>query len=136
MFIENYFGRVWKLVFFKNFLGSFIKPFRFLFVEYYPNDFYVDIDYTGMGTSGAIKMAYGDIEIWSDAVAEASFTISPDETICEGGSTILNVTGGTNYSWSPPTGLDDINSANPTANPAAITDAAEIIGFIILYLFN
>ena len=82
---------------------------------------YVDVDYTGMGTSGAIKMAYGDIEIWSDAVAEASFTISPDETICEGGSTILSVTGGTNYSWSPSTGLDDINSANPTANPITQT---------------
>lgn len=82
---------------------------------------YIDIDYTGNGSNGSQKMAYGDIEIWSDAIDEASFTISPDQTICEGGQTVLSVSGGTNYVWSPATGLDDINSATPTASPTAQT---------------
>lgn len=82
---------------------------------------YLDIDYTGNGSDGSQKMAYGDIEIWSDPISEASFTISPDETICEGGQTTLNVSGGTNYIWSPATGLDNVNSSSPIASPTSQT---------------
>lgn len=40
---------------------------------------------------------------------------------CFGGSTQLNATGGTTYSWSPTTGLSNPNIANPIANPTITT---------------
>lgn len=48
-------------------------------------------------------------------------TVSPDANICYGNSTIITASGGSNYSWSPATGLNDANIANPTANPAVTT---------------
>ncbi len=45
----------------------------------------------------------------------------PNKTICIGGSTTLNATGATSYTWSPATGLSCTNCANPTANPAVTT---------------
>jgi PKD repeat protein len=44
-----------------------------------------------------------------------------DVTICPGGSTQLNATGGSSYSWSPSTGLSNPNIANPVANPTVTT---------------
>jgi gliding motility-associated-like protein len=44
-----------------------------------------------------------------------------DDTICSGGSTVLNATGGTTYSWSPSSGLSATNIANPVASPFATT---------------
>ncbi|MBK8443328.1 MAG: hypothetical protein IPL35_07920 [Sphingobacteriales bacterium] len=44
-----------------------------------------------------------------------------DVSICTGGSTQLNASGGTSYSWSPSTGLSNANIANPTANPGSTT---------------
>jgi len=44
-----------------------------------------------------------------------------DQSLCEGGSAQLNATGGTNYSWSPTTGLSNPNIANPLANPTQTT---------------
>lgn len=38
-----------------------------------------------------------------------------DETMCVGASVTLNASGGTNYSWSPATGLSSTNINNPTA---------------------
>ncbi len=52
-----------------------------------------------------------------DVVADAG----TDTEICSGGSTQLNAIGGTTYSWSPSTGLDDPNIANPVASPDATT---------------
>jgi hypothetical protein len=40
-----------------------------------------------------------------------------DVTINQGEDTQLNATGALSYSWSPATGLDDPNIANPTASP-------------------
>jgi len=48
-------------------------------------------------------------------------TISPNSTICSGGNTSLNASGGTTYSWSPSTGLNNPNISNPIANPASTT---------------
>jgi gliding motility-associated-like protein len=48
-----------------------------------------------------------------------------DDTICFGGSTVLNATpnGGTyTYSWSPATGLSSTTVYNPTANPSVTTN--------------
>lgn len=41
----------------------------------------------------------------------------PDRVICEGESVQLSATGGTHFSWTPPTGLNNPNIANPIATP-------------------
>ncbi|MBK7175098.1 MAG: SprB repeat-containing protein [Bacteroidales bacterium] len=45
----------------------------------------------------------------------------PDVSICQGESTQLNGTGGVLYSWSPATGLNFTNIANPIASPTSTT---------------
>ncbi|NVO21681.1 MAG: SprB repeat-containing protein, partial [Bacteroidetes bacterium] len=45
----------------------------------------------------------------------------PDVTICSGGNTQLNGTGGVQYSWSPASGLNFTNIANPIASPTVTT---------------
>ena len=44
-----------------------------------------------------------------------------DVNICTGGSTALQATGGTTYSWSPVAGLSNPNIANPIASPVVTT---------------
>ena len=44
-----------------------------------------------------------------------------DASICSGNSTTLSGSGGTSYSWSPATGLNNAAIANPTANPTTTT---------------
>ncbi|MEZ4915286.1 MAG: hypothetical protein R2798_14645 [Chitinophagales bacterium] len=44
-----------------------------------------------------------------------------DQSICQGESTQLTATGGISYAWSPATGLDNPNIANPTASPTSTT---------------
>jgi gliding motility-associated-like protein len=41
--------------------------------------------------------------------------------ICEGGSTNLNASGGTSYTWNPGTGLSNSLIANPSASPSVTT---------------
>jgi gliding motility-associated-like protein len=48
-------------------------------------------------------------------------TVSSDPTICRGASVQLNAGGGTVYSWSPSTGLNNPNIANPVASPLVTT---------------
>lgn len=43
------------------------------------------------------------------------------DTISQGSSTNLSVSGGTTYSWLPPIGLSCTNCPNPTANPSSTT---------------
>ncbi|MEZ0006593.1 gliding motility-associated-like protein [Flavobacterium sp. 28YEA47A] len=45
----------------------------------------------------------------------------PDVTICPGGNTQLSGSGGVIYSWSPSTGLNFSNIANPIASPTTTT---------------
>ena len=42
-----------------------------------------------------------------------------DTTICNGNNIQLLATGGNTYTWSPSTGLSDVNIANPIANPTS-----------------
>ena len=42
-----------------------------------------------------------------------------DKSICQGNTTALNASGGTTYKWSPSTGLNNTNIANPVASPAS-----------------
>jgi gliding motility-associated-like protein len=46
---------------------------------------------------------------------------SNDTTICMNSKVPLFATGGTSYSWSPSTGLNNINSSSPLASPLATT---------------
>lgn len=48
-------------------------------------------------------------------------TISRDTAICDGESIQLSANGGTTFRWSPPTGLNDPNIANPVATPTLTT---------------
>ncbi len=48
-------------------------------------------------------------------------SISRGDTICQGRTTTLQVTGGTAYSWTPTTGLSNAGIANPVASPTATT---------------
>ena len=82
---------------------------------------YIDVDYTGTGSNGGQKMSFGDVEIYSDAVSEPNFTITPSTTICSGESIQLSVSGGANYQWSPANTLDNANISNPTASPTENT---------------
>jgi len=61
--------------------------------------------------------------------APAAVTVNPlpvvtvnSPTICTGTSAQLNASGGTNYLWSPATGLSNPNIANPVANPISTTN--------------
>jgi gliding motility-associated-like protein len=46
---------------------------------------------------------------------------SDDAAICQGANTTLSVSGASNYSWTPTTGLSDPGSANPVASPLVTT---------------
>jgi gliding motility-associated-like protein len=44
-----------------------------------------------------------------------------DTSFCDGQSVLLNATGASVYSWSPATGLSNVNTANPLATPSSTT---------------
>jgi gliding motility-associated-like protein len=48
-------------------------------------------------------------------------TVSPDVTVCPGDSVDLFASGGVEYNWSPPGGVDDPNVADPTATVGQTT---------------
>lgn len=49
------------------------------------------------------------------------YSLSPNQDVCEGGTYQLSASGGTSYTWSPSTGLNNPNIANPIASPAQTT---------------
>ena len=54
-------------------------------------------------------------------VATPTISAGQDVSICDGQSIQLGVNGGSNYTWSPSTGLDNPNISNPTASPNTTT---------------
>ncbi len=88
---------------------------------YDPGDFpcgstiYVTITpYNGSGdATGCTEESFETESVIADAGSDTEF--------CAGGSVQLNANGGTTYSWSPTTGLNDPNIANPVASPSATT---------------
>ena len=50
-----------------------------------------------------------------------TLTVTPDQSICTGQNTNLQVSGAVTYTWSPPDGLSDPSSANPIAAPLTTT---------------
>ena len=67
--------------------------------------------------NGCTKIITTIISTTNGPVANAGVNIS----IQSGSSTTLNASGGTTYSWSPTTGLNNSSIANPTANPTSTT---------------
>lgn len=73
--------------------------------------------YTVTGTTGACSNT-ANVTV---TVTPLALTVSPNASICSGGSTTLTAGGATNYSWSPATGLSSTSGATVTANPTTTT---------------
>ncbi len=87
-----------------------------------PNPFaqpVITTTYTVTGTSqaGCVNVDSMVLTINPPPIAVVSGPVS----ICPGGSTQLNASGGLAYSWSPATGLNNPNTANPIASPLVTT---------------
>ena len=54
-------------------------------------------------------------------VINSNFSAGNNVSICTGGGTTLNASGGTTYQWSPTNDLSDPNISNPVANPSITT---------------
>ncbi|MBI2271777.1 MAG: PKD domain-containing protein, partial [Bacteroidetes bacterium] len=52
----------------------------------------------------------------------------PDAIICTGNTVQLNASGGTSYTWTPTTGLNNPNISNPIASPAVTTKYVVTVG--------
>ena len=78
------------------------------------------VTYTANGVGGACGTINRDITIIYDTVP-IPVDAGPDVTICAGGTAQLNATApaGTDYTWSPTTGLSGISLPNPTASVLA-----------------
>ncbi|MBX7095882.1 MAG: T9SS type A sorting domain-containing protein, partial [Flavobacteriales bacterium] len=72
---------------------------------------------TGTDANGCSSTSTVTVTVDSQITASAGSDVS----ICNGDNTTLNASGGTNYSWSPSTGLSDPNIANPVASPTSTT---------------
>jgi gliding motility-associated-like protein len=84
------------------------------------------ITYTivGVDSHGCVDTTTLDVTI----IPRAQTTASLGDSICKGSSTQLSANGGTSYLWLPATGLNDNQSATPTANPDTTTTYMVIIG--------
>lgn len=70
---------------------------------------------TTNGCSGTTTLT---VTVNPSPVLQAS---SPDNTLCAGQQTTLNVNGGGSYTWSPATGLSGTTGSSVTANPSQTT---------------
>jgi len=77
---------------------------------------------------GLCFVSYGEILLENsnciqDPCVATPFTISnyPDQMICTGGETSLELSGGSSYEWAPAAGLSATNIANPIASPTNTT---------------
>lgn len=76
-----------------------------------------DVQFIVTTSNNCRDTIYQTITIHPLPVAEAG----PDTSFCEGGSILLNGSGGISYSWIPATSLDDADIAAPVATPASTT---------------
>ena len=74
-----------------------------------------DITYIVYGTDGNSCINSDTISITVNPLP--TLLLSSDTSICFGESTLLNVSGAIDYSWSPVVSLDDATSASPIATP-------------------
>lgn len=61
------------------------------------------------------------VDTVSVTVGNVTANAGADQTICAGAAAQLLASGGTNYNWSPATGLSNAAIANPVATPTATT---------------
>ena len=55
--------------------------------------------------------------VWVNIKEKTNGAAWGDTTVCAGATVSLQARGGDSYQWSPPAGLSDANSANPTTRP-------------------
>lgn len=60
-------------------------------------------------------------DIYLSVLPPAEVSAGADQSICAGASIRLQATGGSTYQWSPTTGLDNPDVANPVAQPSVTT---------------
>ncbi|MGZ3864281.1 MAG: DUF7948 domain-containing protein [Bacteroidia bacterium] len=80
----------------------------------------------GPGTFTTTLIATTDHSCVDSAKQVLNFTIAPynaypDTAVCNGTSIQLHAGGGISYTWTPAAGLNNPNSANPTATPSVTT---------------
>ncbi len=59
--------------------------------------------------------------VYVSVINPFTLSVSPPDSVCKGNSKQLSASGGYRYTWSPNTGLDNPNIANPTATPDVTT---------------
>lgn len=67
-----------------------------------------------------LNPSYSNI-VTVSVVSAATLTISPNTSVCTGGSTTLTVSGAVSYTWAPSTGLSATTGTSVTASPTAST---------------
>lgn len=73
------------------------------------------------GLHSSITMTYDTDEIYANIAFGAENTNCSDPIICQGTPITLTASGGSNYLWSPSTGLSATNTASVTATPTVTT---------------
>ncbi|MBL7720054.1 MAG: PKD domain-containing protein [Flavipsychrobacter sp.] len=84
-----------------------------------------DITYAVTGTDANGCTATDNIQI--TVLQRQPITVSDNDSICVGESTVLTATGGDTYLWLPPDGLDNNQLATPTATPQNTTTYMAIV---------
>jgi len=80
----------------------------------------IDGDLNGFGISNAAVCSFNPVI--SGSGVELPITLSADEFIISGQSVQLFATGGTQYNWTPSTGLSDTTIPDPIASPTENTE--------------
>jgi gliding motility-associated-like protein len=83
------------------------------------------IKYTITGEDANGCTGTGSINI--NVINKQGTAVGPTDTVCKGTAANLSATGGTEYIWSPSTGLDDVHKASPMAKPDTTTTYTVII---------
>lgn len=78
----------------------------------------VTTTYTVTGTTAANCIDMDEVIV---TVTPLIVSAGSDASICTGGSTTLNASGATTYTWSPAASLSSSTSANPVASPSSST---------------
>lgn len=68
-------------------------------------------------TNGCSREDFTQVQV----IPAPTIQAGPDQTICEGTTANLFVTGGATYTWTPAGSLSDSSAANPVASPMATT---------------
>ena len=84
------------------------------------------IQYIVSGVSAFGCMANDTVLV--NVISPFQMLISPNDTLCIGDSAVLRASGANNYLWSPPTGLNRIDIAAPTARPSVST-LYQVVGY-------